>query len=499
MASKSKLYLNTSIHLQAITEEQLFHYLSETNYEDLGNFIQSNVELLDLVKTPFWLRILMLIYSSCGQEKWQMIAANSQDTKILLDNYVRIMLGQRQTVNVSPKALTPTFRVSCYWLTHIAWQMAQKSQTEFLIEDIQPECLHHKHRTAYRIITGLIVGLPVGMMIGSFFGITFSSFLGLSWGVTFQLTVGLFFCLIIGYIFGSGNIRLIDNIQWSWDKAGSGFKRGMLLGGIIGLCGWTFLMIIKWLANLFGFMQSNAELAIDKLFYGVKYGLIYGIVVGVICFIAGIFSELNTGDKSSLRCGLVGAPILGVIIGIIYGFFNGLLSGFVIGCVSGVAYAIRGGIRGGLVFGRAIEPQFIPNNGIWRSARSAITIAFIGLVIGGISGYLIGACFFNQSTSTLIGLASALLFALTGGLLNGGDACIRHLVLRLFLYYYKYAPCNYNRFLDYSTDKFILQRVGGRYRFIDKILQDYFSSNYVILQDYFSFNYISSRFFDRNI
>ncbi|MCY7272686.1 MAG: hypothetical protein LH702_02795 [Phormidesmis sp. CAN_BIN44] len=36
-------------------------------------------------------------------------------------------------------------------------------------------------------------------------------------------------------------------------------------------------------------------------------------------------------------------------------------------------------------------------------------------------------------------------------------------------------PWNYARFLNYATDRMFLQRVGGRYRFIHKLLQDHFA------------------------
>lgn len=57
----------------------------------------------------------------------------------------------------------------------------------------------------------------------------------------------------------------------------------------------------------------------------------------------------------------------------------------------------------------------------------------------------------------------------------GGTACIQHFALRLILYSNGYIPWNYARFLDYCTERMLLQRVGGRYRFIHKLLQDHFA------------------------
>ncbi|RUS93602.1 hypothetical protein DSM106972_095920 [Dulcicalothrix desertica PCC 7102] len=42
-------------------------------------------------------------------------------------------------------------------------------------------------------------------------------------------------------------------------------------------------------------------------------------------------------------------------------------------------------------------------------------------------------------------------------------------------YFSGYIPWNYARFLDYCTERLFLQRVGGRYRFIHKLLQDHFA------------------------
>ncbi|MEA5508769.1 hypothetical protein VB715_03245 [Crocosphaera sp. UHCC 0190] len=36
-----------------------------------------------------------------------------------------------------------------------------------------------------------------------------------------------------------------------------------------------------------------------------------------------------------------------------------------------------------------------------------------------------------------------------------------------------YTPWNYARFLDYCTEQLLLQRVGGGYRFIHRLLQEH--------------------------
>jgi predicted lipid-binding transport protein (Tim44 family) len=88
-----------------------------------------------------------------------------------------------------------------------------------------------------------------------------------------------------------------------------------------------------------------------------------------------------------------------------------------------------------------------------------VTFGLIFGLIGGLIGKLVGG----------------LIFGLIGGLIGGGFACTQHFTLRLILYRNGYIPWNYARFLNYCTERLFLQRVGGRYRFIHKLVQDHFA------------------------
>ena len=71
-----------------------------------------------------------------------------------------------------------------------------------------------------------------------------------------------------------------------------------------------------------------------------------------------------------------------------------------------------------------------------------------------------------------IGLGSGLVFGVMGGLLPGA-ACIQHFTLRFVLWCSGFIPWRYPRFLDHATERMLLQRVGGRYRFIHILLRDH--------------------------
>ncbi len=51
----------------------------------------------------------------------------------------------------------------------------------------------------------------------------------------------------------------------------------------------------------------------------------------------------------------------------------------------------------------------------------------------------------------------------------------KHIVLRIVLKCYGYVPFRFDLLLDYCTERLLIQRIGGRYRFTHKLLQDYFA------------------------
>lgn len=68
---------------------------------------------------------------------------------------------------------------------------------------------------------------------------------------------------------------------------------------------------------------------------------------------------------------------------------------------------------------------------------------------------------------------------LLGGLLAGlvpGIACLQHFTLRTVLFWSGAIPWNYARFLDYATERCFLQKVGGGYIFVHRLLLEHFAA-----------------------
>ncbi|MEB3212938.1 MAG: hypothetical protein VKL39_16410, partial [Leptolyngbyaceae bacterium] len=74
----------------------------------------------------------------------------------------------------------------------------------------------------------------------------------------------------------------------------------------------------------------------------------------------------------------------------------------------------------------------------------------------------------------LPGIFVALIFGFAAG---GGLPVVQHYCLRFVLTYHHIAPWDLPQFLNYCVERRLLQRVGGRYRFLHRELLDYFASN----------------------
>jgi hypothetical protein len=123
----------------------------------------------------------------------------------------------------------------------------------------------------------------------------------------------------------------------------------------------------------------------------------------------------------------------------------------------------------------------VPNQGIRQSAANIVTFAIVGaFAIGlpyGLFNLTVGAIAMRTPPSGADWLrfaASNMVLGLLAGLIPGA-AWLQHYTLRAVLWRAGAAPWRYVDFLDFATDRGLLQRVGGRYRFIHVLLRDHFA------------------------
>ena len=178
----------------------------------------------------------------------------------------------------------------------------------------------------------------------------------------------------------------------------------------------------------------------------------------------------------SLLLGLTVGPLLGISLKVgfmtIFGdriclltpdcLKHSSLLGFSFGAILGLTYGI---IRG--LSGEKIATVTKPNQGIRQSAKNAIFFAIVATIAPAIAGYIL------RRTNPFFWAAAGLSFGLA---LGGGEACIKHGILRFILFCQGRIPWNYARFLDYAAERIFLQKVGGGYIFIHRLLLEHFAS-----------------------
>lgn len=246
---------------------------------------------------------------------------------------------------------------------------------------------------------------------------------------------------------------LIENIQPSWLPTEYQWLYRLTVGASVGLlsgvsCGFSF---------------------------GILPGLISGLLFALFASLLFDIAPAEPLDWSwdNAKNGLIMGITLGLMVGLIGGGFL-VASGLLAGGILGLVRTTVGGLIGGLIFGLSqglsdseIDVKMIPNQGIRLSAKTAGVFTLVSGVSFGLSLALFGGL--------MRGLSGLGLGVLTG-LACGGITCIQHLTLRLMLWSQGAIPWNYESFLNWATEVWLLQKIGGRYRFMHELLRAHFAA-----------------------
>jgi len=139
---------------------------------------------------------------------------------------------------------------------------------------------------------------------------------------------------------------------------------------------------------------------------------------------------------------------------------------------------------------RILETKTVPNQGIVLSIKNVLQVGSLSWAIYALTMWGILALFVPDSTllgqqwnfeggdskgevfSFFLGMS----FFSISALLLGGVDVLKHYVLRSMLYLTRQTPGKYARFLNYASRLNFLQRVGGGYIFIHRLLLEHFAA-----------------------
>lgn len=411
-ALTDRLNVQTAVYLHALTTEQIYHYLDQFNLDLTGlkTLLQRDSSLRDLAQSPLMLNIMMLTYQNVAIEDVLHSTVIEERRQQLFDAYIQRMFQRR---NLRQSRYSYPEKQAIDWLSWLAQQMVNRSQTVFLVEQLQPNWLPSRQRRLYQaavLIAGMLIATPLAFSSGM---LTNGWLEGWSQGLFKSAINCVIFGLVVGLIFRLGHteIETVETLRWSWREAQKSLLHGLKIGLPIGLLAGMFF-------GLLGVLIPNfiPNVGVDRFWLGVNGGM--------------------TG-------GLTGGLIAGVI----------------------------GGLRGA-----SIETKTIPNQGIYRSLLSATISSLIGAVTGMFSVGLTYTLLLGTLHGLLYGIGYGLVGGMTAGFaFGGGKASVKHLMLRLILWRQAHIPWNYARFLNYCCDRVFLQKVGGGYIFIHRSLMEHFA------------------------
>lgn len=493
-ALSERLTLRSAISIQPLTVGQIEQYLNQAGEQlsALRIVLQQDRELCEWATSPLILSVMSLAYQNCTVDALPKPGTTAERYQQLFDAYVERMFQRRGTKLLYSKSTI------LHWLHWLAQRMTQENQTVFLIELIQPHWIGSKLRqTIYHLLSGLIIGGMTALLFTPILNSLIEFFMKLLGRQPLggNFTVGLSLIMIIvglstGLLWGGGFAAFGERIDNASGKAAVGVVGGIIFGliniirmqgvnnidnliSLLGNSGLIAVSIWLWLSFFFAvriqpveslkwsWMNAKSKL-INGALWGLLLGFLFGILVGIIDyarfnFAFRVFSSLGSVQPKSIS---TIAWIRQFSTPVILALINGLGFSLIFELIGALVWGLIGGLSGA-----TIETRTVPNQGMRQSKKNALILALLGAVCLSIACVLIGL-------PLIAGISLGILLGISGA----GIACVEHGILRLLLYWSGFAPWNYTRFLNYASNCILLQKVGGGYIFIHRLLLEYFAS-----------------------
>jgi eukaryotic-like serine/threonine-protein kinase len=489
-----RLTLLGAIYLQPLTPEQVDQYLARAG-DRLGALrltLREDDQLRALADTPLMLSVMTLAYEGVSPDELAQPALDTVDERRdrLFARFIQRMLDRpRTTPDPYPRERT------LHWLRWLAGRMREHTESVFLIERLQPTWLPTRtERCIYMAGSRLLGGAALGLVLGAILDLGLNLLAGSQVPLWAQMTdlgdrllAGLTFGIANGLVAGALDAALFERESAAPAERPPRTPRR----SVVEVAAYVLPMVLVswWIAGALGDLQG----AEASLIFGLLIGLVFGLFFGGHRIRRGQGEDIRTVEALSwsgrhalrasgrgLLAGLAIGAVLGVVILLPARSFAGgteLLDGLIVVALLASMSAALGGVLGAAFGGlrsRIIPTRAAANQGIALSIRNAV---LSGLVIAAVVGLVLWT-----AVALTAGAGHALNPAIVGGTFFGmlavlwdGVDVIHHYALRAVLAARGYAPLDYPRFLDYAAALVFLQKAGGGYLYVHRLLLDYFA------------------------
>ncbi len=416
------LNLDLGIILKPLTDRQIQTYLEQINSIEIWPNIQKyhvlisdNFPEIGLARIPLFLYIIAALKDEINLRDWQRIESDNDRKSYLFAAYIKDML--KRPYEGKCKKYNFTNKKIQDWLGWMAYRLIQENNTDFFrIEDIQPNWLKKEPK----------------------------------------------------------------NIPWAE------VKYRLIIWGILGSCGFIILSLCCFSIAfpIFGFKGALIVAGvIGTSFGGFGFGLWGAWALGSLREKIQPVSQLNLTFSNLLKLGIMLGVVSLITWLILYGVsqivpeFTTIVQNFSIFLGLNLAVMLS-------ISAPQIEKTIKPNQETFQSLKYGLFFAGWGVAVCASLGFFFNDILTYEILGGYVVISkpySALAIGVLGlffGFSQAGMAAIQHFALRLILWSHGYIPWNYAAFLDYATDRRLLQRVGGGYRFLHALLRDHFAQMY---------------------
>jgi len=496
----NRLNFQKAVYIKLLTLEQICDHLDNVggNLRGLRALMEEDTVLQELAQSPLMLNIMTLAYQGVAVEDLPKTEMAEERRKQLFDDYIEKMFyrpnrskGEQRYSKFQTK----------HWLSWLAQRMLQESQTVFFIEGMQPRYLKNKFRqwqywvllfimnlvTAGTIATIVILQwfLPEHsissisnriLLFGSWFGFILSTESKADASLLIMYPIVQVFCCLFRKKLPrefQDNIPILHDIDLSSRfrlKAPSlrDLKDKVLLHSL-----GHALLISKWTCKIFLLpIIIPIHILFGELAYAIGMQRLGSNSKKYFKFLIkrsiAVSNEVNESIDSNQNSNYI---ILFAILdqygdmikikgGLLINLYLKILT-FIPGLMSFIFHVFISLFN--VLTTEKIEDSLAPNYRVKEASKTA----FLSSIL-----FCLSSIIAFQSPATYYRVISCIL---------GFLACLsylpllKHLSLRLVLWHSGAIPWNYAHFLDYAAERIFLQKVGGGYIFIHRMLMEHFA------------------------